>query len=139
MIATEEISFSCKGYCHVVNLTDEIARKVRESGIKSGIVTVFTPSATSGLTTIEFEPGLLQDLPEFFEKLLPSDKPYRHDLTWHDGNGFSHMRSALIGPDITIPFVGSVLQLGTWQNVVFLDFDNRRRQRKVIVQIMGEQ
>ena len=138
MIATEAISFSTNGYCHVVNLTDEIARKVHKSGITSGIVTVFTPSATSGLTTIEFEPGLLEDLPEFFEKLLPSDKPYHHDLTWHDGNGFSHMRSALIGPDITIPFVDGTLQLGTWQNIVFLDFDNRSRQRKVIVQIMGE-
>jgi len=138
MIATEEISFSAKGYCHVVNLTDEIIQKVHRSGIKSGIVTVFTPSATSGLTTIEFEPGLLEDLPEFFEKLLPSDKPYHHDLTWHDGNGFSHMRSALVGPDITIPIVNGALRLGTWQNIVFLDFDNRSRKRKVIVQIMGE-
>ncbi len=138
MIATEEISFSTKGYCHVVNLTEEIVRKVHGSGIKSGIVTVFTPSATSGLTTIEFEPGLLEDLPEFFEKLLPSDKPYHHDLTWHDGNGFSHMRSALIGPDITVPFVDGSMQLGTWQNIVFLDFDNRSRKRKVVVQIMGE-
>jgi len=138
MIVTEEISFASKGYCHIVNLTDDIAAKVLESRIRSGIVTVFTPSATSGLTTIEFEPGLIKDLPEFFEKLLPSDKPYHHDLTWHDGNGFSHLRSALVGPDITIPFVGGKLQLGTWQNVVFLDFDNRNRMRKVIVQIMGE-
>lgn len=138
MIVTGEISFVSKGFCHVVNLTDEIAVKVHNSGLAAGIVTVFTPSATSGLTTIEFEPGLLKDLPEFFEKVLPSDKPYHHDLTWHDANGFSHMRSALIGPDITIPFVNGQLQLGTWQNVVFLDFDNRDRQRKVIVQVMGE-
>ena len=138
MIVTGEISFASKGFCHVVNLTDEIAGRVHNSGIKSGIVTVFTPSATSGLTTIEFEPGLLKDLPDFFESILPSNKPYHHDLTWHDGNGFSHMRSALIGPDITIPFVKGQLTLGTWQNVVFLDFDNRHRQRKVIMQIMGE-
>jgi secondary thiamine-phosphate synthase enzyme len=138
MIVTGEISFASKGFCHVVNLTDEIAGRVHGSGIKSGIVTVLTPSATSGLTTIEFEPGLLKDLPEFFESILPSNKPYHHDLTWHDGNGFSHMRSALIGPDITIPFVKGQLTLGTWQNVVFLDFDNRNRRRKVIVQILGE-
>lgn len=138
MIVSGEISFASKGFCHVVNLTDEIAEKVRHSGLAAGIVNVFTPSATSALTTIEFEPGLLKDLPEFFENVLPSDKSYHHDLTWHDGNGFSHMRSALIGPDITIPFLKGQLQLGTWQNVVFLDFDNRSRQRKVLVQIMGE-
>lgn len=138
MIKTEEIHFSSKGYCHIVNVTDEITAKVRDSGINSGTVTVFTPSATSGLTTIEFEPGLIKDLPEFFEKLLPSGVSYHHDETWHDGNGFSHMRSALIGPDITVPFVNGELQLGTWQNIVFLDFDNRNRSRRLIVQIMGE-
>ncbi len=130
--------FDTKGNGHIINLTDEISRKVAGAGITSGIVTVFTPSATSGLTTIEFEPGLLKDLPEFFEKILPSDVPYHHDMTWHDGNGFSHMRSALIGPDITVPFVNGELQLGTWQNVVFLDFDNRARSRRVVLQIIGE-
>ena len=138
MIKTEEIKFNSQGYCHIVNITDEVAKKIRNSGIKSGTVTVFTPSATSGLTTIEFEPGLVKDLPEFFEKILPSGVSYHHDETWHDGNGFSHMRSALIGPDITVPFVDGKMQLGTWQNIVFLDFDNRNRSRRLIVQIMGE-
>jgi secondary thiamine-phosphate synthase enzyme len=138
MIKTEKIEFSASGYCDVVNLTEAIAEKVSACGISSGIVTVFTPSATSGLTTIEYEPGLLKDLPEFFEKILPSGVAYHHDETWHDGNGFSHMRSALIGPGLTVPFIDGVLQLGTWQNIVFLDFDNRRRRRKVILQIMGE-
>ncbi|MBN2226061.1 MAG: YjbQ family protein [candidate division Zixibacteria bacterium] len=138
MIKTDELQFKTKGNGHIINLTDEIARKINASGMVSGIVTVFTPSATSGLTTIEFEPGLLQDLPEFFEKILPSDVPYHHDMTWHDGNGFSHMRSALIGPDITVPFVNGQLQLGTWQNIVFLDFDNRARSRRVVLQIIGE-
>jgi len=139
MIKTEEIRFSSKGYCHIVNITDEVAGKIRGSGINSGIVTIFTPSATSGLTTIEFEPGLIKDLPEFFEKILPSGVPYHHDETWNDGNGFSHMRSALIGPSVTVPFVDGEMTLGTWQNIVFLDFDNRNRSRRLIVQIMGEQ
>jgi len=138
MIRTEEIHFRGNGYCDIINLTDEIAAKVISSGINSGTVTIFTPSATTALTTIEYEPGLIKDLPEFFEKLLPSDKNYHHDETWHDGNGFSHMRSALLGPDITVPFVAGKLQLGTWQNIVFLDFDNRKRDRRVVLQIMGE-
>ncbi len=138
MVKTEEIRFSSKGYCHIVNVTDEVARKVAESGINSGTVTVFTPSATSALTTIEYEPGLLKDIPEFFEKILPSNRSYHHDETWHDGNGFSHMRAALVGPDITVPFNAGKLILGTWQQIVFLDFDNRNRDRKLVVQIVGE-
>ena len=138
MVKTSEIRFNTEGDGHIINLTDSIREKVQESGITSGTVTVFTPSATSGLTTIEYEPGLLKDLPEFFEKILPSGVSYHHNETWHDGNGFSHMRSALIGPGITIPFVDGQLQLGTWQNVVFLDFDNRNRNRRVVLQIMGE-
>ncbi len=138
MIKTAEINFSTKGSGSIVNLTDEIRTAVRESGATSGNVTAFTPSATSGLTTIEYEPGLLKDLPEFFEKIIPSDVSYKHDETWHDGNGFSHLRSALIGPDITVPFVGGKLALGTWQQIVFLDFDNRARNRRVVLQIIGE-
>lgn len=138
MVKTEEIKFSSKGYCHVVDLTQSIREKISACGIKSGTVTVFTPSATSALTTIEYEPGLLQDLPEFFEKILPSNVPYKHDQTWHDGNGFSHLRAALTGPDITIPFTDGHLHLGTWQNIVFVDFDNRNRKRRVILQIIGE-
>ncbi|UCD94383.1 MAG: YjbQ family protein [Candidatus Zixiibacteriota bacterium] len=138
MIKTEEIRFGTKGFCDVIDITDAIREKISASGVNSGTVTVFTPSATSGLTTIEYEPGLLKDLPEFFEKILPSDIPYKHDETWHDGNGFSHMRSALIGPDITIPFTDGHLHLGTWQQVVFLDFDNRKRNRRLVLQIIGE-
>ena len=138
MIKTTEYGFSTNGNGSIVDLTEAVANSVRNSGIASGIVTVFTPSATSGLTTIEHEPGLLKDLPEFFEKIIPSDVSYKHDQTWHDGNGFSHLRSALIGPDITIPFVAGELILGTWQQIVFLDFDNRARERRVVFQVMGE-
>jgi len=138
MIKTEEIKFKTHGDGHIVDITDTLSKKIAESGLDSGTVTVFTPSATSALTTIEYEPGLLQDMPQLMEKLIPSKVPYHHDQTWHDGNGFSHLRAALIGPDITIPFSHGTLHLGTWQQVVFLDFDNRNRNRKLIVQIMGE-
>ncbi len=138
MVKTEEIKFNSKGYCHIVDITGQIDEKIKTSGINSGTVTVFTPSATTGLTTIEYEPGLLQDMPEFMEKILPSDVSYKHDETWHDGNGFSHMRAALMGPDITVPFTDGRMHLGTWQQVVFLDFDNRNRSRRLVLQIMGE-
>lgn len=111
---------------------------MKSSGLASGTVTVFVPGSTGGLTTIEYEPGLLADLPELLERLVPSGVSYQHDRTWHDGNGHAHLRSALVGPDITIPFVAGKLTLGTWQQVIFLDFDNRRRDRELVVQVMGE-
>jgi secondary thiamine-phosphate synthase enzyme len=138
MIVTRTITLSTKGRCDIHDITDRILDLIGSSGISSGTVTVFVPGSTGGLTTIEYEPGLLTDLPELMEKLVPSDIDYKHDQTWHDGNGFSHLRSAMVGPDITIPFVSGKLTLGTWQQVVFLDFDNRRRNRELIVQIMGE-
>jgi secondary thiamine-phosphate synthase enzyme len=138
MIKSEEIQFESRGYCGVTDITEYVARRVAGSGMKSGTVTIFSPSATSALTTIEYEPGLLKDLPALMEKLIPADVPYEHDRTWHDGNGFSHLRAALIGPDITVPFIDGRLQLGTWQQIVFLDFDNRHRSRRLVLQIMGE-
>ncbi|MBN1211396.1 MAG: YjbQ family protein [candidate division Zixibacteria bacterium] len=138
MLRNSEIKFNTRGAGDIVDITDELKNAVLESEMKSGTVVVFTPSATSGLTTLEYEPGLLQDLPQLMEKLVPSDKAYQHDETWHDGNGFSHLRSALIGPSLTIPFIDRELTLGTWQQVVFLEFDNRARQRRLAVQITGE-
>ena len=138
MTETRSIEFKTAGDGSIVDITPDISRAVRESGITSGVVTAFVPGSTAGLTTIEHEPGLLQDIPQLMEKLVPSDRTYQHDETWHDGNGFSHLRSALIGPDISVPFTNSELLLGTWQQVVFLDFDNRPRSRKVILQIMGD-
>jgi secondary thiamine-phosphate synthase enzyme len=96
------------------------------------------PGSTGGITTIEYEPGLLKDVPELMEKLVPSDRDYEHDKTWHDGNGFSHLRAALIGPDVTVPFNDRQLLLGTWQQVVFLDFDNRPREREIFLQLVGD-
>ncbi len=138
MVVTESITLATKGAGDIVDITDRVADAVRTSGMTSGSVTVFVPGSTGGLTTIEYEPGLLADWPELMETLVPSDRTYRHDQTWHDGNGFSHLRAALIGPDITIPFTAGRLLLGTWQQVVFLEFDNRGRQRELAVQIMGE-
>ncbi len=138
MVKTEEIKFQTGGPGDIIDMTAEIQKAVKKSGITSGIVTVFAPGSTIGITTIEYEPGLIRDVPELMEKLVPSDRSYHHDDTWHDGNGFSHLRSAMIGSDITVPFVGGKLTLGTWQQVVFLEFDNRARSRHVILQIMGE-
>ncbi|MBU8934309.1 MAG: secondary thiamine-phosphate synthase enzyme YjbQ [candidate division Zixibacteria bacterium] len=138
MVETREIQLEVKGYCDIVDITADLHEAIRQSGITSGTITAFCPGSTGGITTIEYEPGLLKDLPEFFEKLLPSDHTYHHDETWHDGNGFSHMRSALIGPSLTVPFVGGKLTLGTWQQVVFLHFDNKDRQRSLVLQMIGE-
>ncbi|MFZ5979362.1 MAG: secondary thiamine-phosphate synthase enzyme YjbQ [Candidatus Zixiibacteriota bacterium] len=138
MVQSSEIKFKTRGAGDIVNLTPDLEKIIREGEIDSGVVTIFTPSATSGLTTLEYEPGLLRDLPQLLEEMIPSDRKYYHDETWHDGNGFSHLRAALIGPSLSVPFTASQLTLGTWQQVVFLEFDNRPRQRRVSLQIIGE-
>ena len=138
MVITRSIRLSTNGNCDIRDITNDIREQVKSSGLASGTVTVFVPGSTGGLTTIEYEPGLLADLPELLERLVPSGVSYQHDRTWHDGNGHAHLRSALVGPDITIPFVAGKLTLGTWQQVIFLDFDNRRRDRELVVQVMGE-
>jgi secondary thiamine-phosphate synthase enzyme len=138
MIETREIELDTTGAGDIKDITEQLERVVGESEARSGVITAFVPGSTGGLTTLEYEPGLLKDLPQAFERLFPSDRPYHHDETWHDGNGFSHVRSAFIGPDITVPFVEGKLALGTWQQVVFLEFDNRARHRQIVLQIMGE-
>ncbi len=138
MVKTEEIQLKTGGPGDIIDITSKLGDAVRKSGLSSGTITAFVPGSTGGITTIEYEPGLLKDLPELMEKLVPSDRSYQHDETWHDGNGFSHLRSALVGPDITVPFADGKLMLGTWQQVVFLEFDNRPRTRRVIFQIIGE-
>ncbi len=127
-----------QGYCHLEDITSRVADCLDKSGINDGIACVAVAGSTAGISTIEYEPGLLKDIPEFFEKYLPSDKPYHHDQTWHDGNGFSHLRSFLLKTSHCIPFSGGRLMLGTWQQIVMADFDNKRRTRKVIVQLVGE-
>jgi secondary thiamine-phosphate synthase enzyme len=137
-VETREFKINTNGYCDIRDVTDTVAELVSQSGISDGIVTVFTPGSTAGVTTIEYEPGLLRDLPDLFEKLAPRNVPYAHDATWGDGNGFSHVRAALLGASLTVPVSSASLVLGTWQQIVVIDFDNKSRGRRVIVQIIGE-
>jgi secondary thiamine-phosphate synthase enzyme len=138
MVITREIRLNTKGNCDIHNITRQLAETIQQAGLSDGIVTIFTPSATSGLTTIEYESGALADLERLLDEIISPDRDYRHNLRWGDGNGHSHIRAALIGPSITIPFTAGELTLGTWQQVIFLDFDNRSRSRRLVVQIMGE-
>jgi secondary thiamine-phosphate synthase enzyme len=138
MVITKSIKLKSRGETDIIDITDGVADCVGASKAKSGIVTVFVPGSTGGLTTIEFESGLVQDLKEAFEVIAPRDGEYHHNLRWHDGNGFSHVRSALLGPSLTIPFTNKKLHLGTWQQIIFIDFDNRPRSRELVVQIIGE-
>lgn len=138
MVVSEYVQLGTKGDCHILDITDEISRHVQSSGLKDGIVTVFTPSSTSAVTTIEYESGAVHDLQQLFDRIAPPALDYRHNLRWGDGNGHSHVRHALLGPSLTIPLVGGRMTLGTWQQVIFIDFDNRSRSRSVVVQIIGE-
>ena len=138
MVITREIQLDTQGHCDIQDITRQVAGAVRETGLSSGIVTVFTPSSTSALTSIEYESGALADVERLLDEIIPPGRDYRHNLRWGDGNGHSHVRAALIGPSITIPFVDSRLTLGTWQQVIFLDFDNHPRSRRLVVQVIGE-
>jgi secondary thiamine-phosphate synthase enzyme len=137
-IVTKELHFNTKGEVEIVDLTGKVNNAVHESAVKDGIVTIFVPGATGAVTTIEYEPGLLHDLPAALERLFPRGIEYEHELRWHDGNGHSHVRAAFLGPSLTVPFKDQRLMLGTWQQVVFIELDNKPRSRRVILQIMGE-
>ena len=138
MVQTREIELSTRGHSDIHDLTAGVERLVAESGVRDGVVSLFTPSSTSGLTTIEFEDGALDDLRRTLDRLVPPDAEYRHNLRWGDGNGHAHVRAALLGPSLCIPVQDGRLRLGTWQQIVFIDFDVRPRRRKVLVQILGE-
>lgn len=137
-IHTSSLEFSTPGDCEIMDITEQVQEKLDDSMIKEGIVTVFVPGSTGGVITLEYEPGLVRDLKEAFERLVPRDRPYHHDRTWGDGNGYSHVRASLVGPTLSVPFRNGRLALGTWQQIAFVDFDNRPRRRVLIVQIMGE-
>ena len=137
-VKTTTISLSTQGHVDIRDITDQLANAVSNSGLTAGTVTIFCPSATSALTTIEYESGALSDLRRLFDEIIPSNREYAHNQRWHDGNGHSHVRAALLGPSLTIPFVDGQLTLGTWQQVIYVDFDNRPRQRKLVVQLVGE-
>ena len=136
-IKTHTISVNTKGANDVLDITGELQKILHDSGLSEGSVLLFVPGSTAGLTTIEFEPGLLKDYPEFFEKIIPSKLKYHHDETWDDANGYAHVRASLQGPSLTVPFSKNKLMLGTWQQIVLIDFDNRSRKRNIIVQLTG--
>lgn len=138
MIVHQRVSLRTKGNSQILDITEEVDQHVKSSGLTHGIVTLFTPSSTSALTTTEFESGVVHDLQQLFDRIAPPDIGYRHNLRWGDGNGHSHVRHALLGPSLTVPFVEGQMTLGTWQQIIFVDFDNRARSRAVVVQIMGE-
>lgn len=137
-VSTLRFDLKTKGNGQVLDVTGEVSELVRKSGINSGIVTVFVPGSTASLTTIEYEPGLVEDIDELFERIAPSKREYHHNLRWQDGNGHSHVRASLLGPSLTVPFSEGKLLLGIWQQVVLVDFDNRSRERELVCQIMGE-
>lgn len=136
-IETFSFTLNSNGNCHIIDITSNIERTIIENNFIEGSALIFVPGSTAGITTIEYEPGLLKDYPDFFEKIIPQNKNYHHDNTWHDGNGHSHIRASLQGASLTIPFKNKSLILGTWQQVVFVDFDNRSRNREIIIQLTG--
>lgn len=138
MVVTREITVQTKGQCDIINITGEVNREVRTSPVVSGLVTVFVAGSTAGVTTIEYEDGALADFKGMWERLVPAGMRYAHDQAWEDGNGYSHIRAALLGPSLTVPFSGGRMALGTWQQIVLIDFDNRPRSRQVVLQITGD-
>ena len=138
MIRTIQFALQTRGHCDVKDVTSTVSEALKSSGLQEGHVTVFVAGSTAGVTTVEFEPGLVKDLNEFFQKIIPEGPDYHHHNTWGDDNGSSHVRAALLKPSLTIPFLKGKLLLGTWQQVVIIDFDTRPRNRDVIVQLAGE-
>jgi len=136
---TTEITLSGTGGTDVHDLSGPLSAALAESGVDNGLVTLFCPGSTAGLTTIEYESGVLEDLKAALERMAPRDLAYAHDARWGDGNGYSHVRAALVGPSLTIPLINGRPTLGTWQQVVLLDFDNRPRQRRLVIQVAGNE
>ncbi len=134
----ETIEVGTKGNCDMIDITDQVSDAIRKSNLQNGICTVFCPGSTGAITTIEYEGGLLEDFPVAMERLAPQDAVYQHHLRWRDGNGHSHVRASILGPSITIPFVNTQLTLGTWQQITFIDFDNKARNRRLEVMLIGE-
>ena len=136
-VETSSFSIKTKGNASITDITGHVKSMLSSSGFSEGSALIFVSGSTAGITTIEYEPGLLKDYPAFFEKIIPSDQRYHHDDTWHDGNGHAHVRASLQGASFTVPFSRKSLLLGTWQQIVLIDFDNRPRQREIIVQLSG--
>ncbi len=138
MVVTKKISLQTKGNCDIIDITPQVEQQVAETDINSGTATLFVAGSTAGITTIEFESGLLSDFKGMWERSAPKDIPYDHDRRWGDGNGYSHVRASLLGASLVVPFNNKRLTVGTWQQIVVVDFDNRPRSREIILQIMGD-
>ena len=138
MVVTKRIKLKTSGETDIIDITANVQDTLTKSKVKNGIVTVFVSGATGGLTTVEYESGLVSDLKEAFERIAPRQGRYAHNARWGDGNGFSHVRASFLGPSLTVPFSDSQLILGTWQQIIFVDFDNKPRSRELILQIIGE-
>ena len=134
----EKFTLKTKGFCDVHDVTEKVKKIVEKSKIKNGVVVVGVTGSTAGVTTLEYEPGLKKDLKEAFDRLVPQNSEYAHNAKWGDGNGFSHIRSSLLGMSVSVALVENQLQLGTWQQLVVVDFDNRDREREVVVQVLGD-
>jgi len=137
-VVTKQLSVNTRGEGDLIDVTEDVAEAVAKSSLKSGVVTVFVQGSTGALTTIEYEPGLLKDLPNALERVAPKTSEYEHERRWHDGNGHSHVRASIIGPCLTVPFVNGKLTLGTWQQIIFLELDVHSRNRLLVLQIIGE-
>ena len=138
MVVTKKISFQTNGQCDIIDITPQVEQQIAETGINNGTVTLFISGSTAGITTIEFESGLISDFQGMWERNVPRNISYNHDRRWGDGNGYSHVRASLLGASLVVPFHSKRLILGTWQQIIVVDFDNRARSRQVIMQIMGE-
>jgi secondary thiamine-phosphate synthase enzyme len=137
-VITKVITVSSNGESDMIDITRQTDESIKASGLQDGIVTIFVSGSTASITTIEYELGLKKDFPKMLARIAPSEIEYEHDNTWHDGNGHSHVRASLIGPSLTVPFKNKSLMLGTWQQIILLEMDTRPRERKVVLQIIGE-
>jgi secondary thiamine-phosphate synthase enzyme len=137
-VVTKDITLQSRGNCDIIDITSQVVKNVEKSGVNSGIVTLFIVGSTAGITTIEYEPNLLSDFKNMWDRVIPQNIPYEHNKTWGDGNGHSHVRASTLGASLIIPFANKKLTLGTWQQIVLVDFDNRPRSRKITIQVLGE-
>ena len=137
-VITKQIKISSKSENDIIDITEQVADAISESGISNGTITVFVSGSTGAITTIEYEPGLVNDFPEMLSRIAPDDINYEHEQRWHDGNGRSHVKASLVGPSLTVPFKDGQLLIGTWQQIVFLELDTKARTRTLVLQIIGE-
>ncbi len=137
-VTTKSIKLSTRGDNDIIDITPDVRKNLLETNLQNGVVTVFCPGSTGGITTVEYEPGLVRDVKDFFEEIAPQGKIYQHNLSHGDGNGHAHVRATLLGPSLSVPFVNGELTLGVWQQIIFIDFDTRPRRRELVMQVVGE-